>query len=209
MLAVLTLCPMRAKNMAAMAIGTTLQWRGNEWWTTFGPADMKNRRAFESPLPGLTALIDSYLERYRPVLVARSTPPIAGNALWISVTGKRLSPKQIGQIVSRRTERELGHDLNPHLFRKLVPTELAIHDPEHVGVAPDSDRQSGHASLRLSAKSATSRAHSMTASAVASSVCGTLRPNAFAVLRFMTSSYFVGACTCRSAAFSPLRTRST
>lgn len=135
MLAVLTLCPMRAKNMAAMAIGTTLQWRGNEWWTTFGPADMKNRRAFESPLPGLTALIDSYLERYRPVLVARSTPPIAGNALWISVTGKRLSPKQIGQIVSRRTERELGHDLNPHLFRKLVPTELAIHDPEHVGVA--------------------------------------------------------------------------
>src|SRR5439155_2796741 len=90
---------------------------------------------FESPLPGLTALIDSYLERYRPVLVARSTPTVAANAVWINVTGKRLSPKQIGQIISRRTERELGHDLNPHLFRKIMPTELAIHDPEHVGIA--------------------------------------------------------------------------
>ena len=135
MLAVLTVCPIRTKTMAAMAIGTTLQRRGNEWWTTFGPADMKNKRRFESPLPGLTALIDSYLERYRPVLVARSTPPVAANALWLSVTGKRLSPKQIGQIISRRTERELGRDLNPHLFRKIMPTELAIHDPEHVGVA--------------------------------------------------------------------------
>ena len=25
--------------------------------------------------------------------------------------------------------------MNPHLFRKLVPTELAIHDPAHVGIS--------------------------------------------------------------------------
>jgi hypothetical protein len=31
------------------------------------------------------------------------------------------------------------------------------------------------------------------------------RPIAFAVLRLTTSSYFVGACTGRSAGFSPLR----
>ena len=34
-------------------------------------------------------------------------------------------------------------------------------------------------------------------------------PSAFAVLRLMTISYFVGACTGRSAGFSPLRMRST
>src|SRR5262245_30196460 len=34
-------------------------------------------------------------------------------------------------------------------------------------------------------------------------------PSALAVLRLMTSSYFVGACTGRSAGFSPLRMRST
>ena len=53
------------------------------------------------------------------------------------------------------------------------------------------------------------RGHSMTSSARASSDGGTMSPSAFAVLRLMTSSYFVGACTGRSAGFSPLRMRST
>jgi hypothetical protein len=42
-----------------------------------------------------------------------------------------------------------------------------------------------------------------------STVGGTLRPSALEVLRLMTSSYLVGACTGSSAAFSPLRMRST
>src|SRR5262249_39169765 len=51
--------------------------------------------------------------------------------------------------------------------------------------------------------------HSITSSARASSVGGTSRPSALAVLRLITNSYFVGACTGRSAGFSPLRMRST
>src|SRR5262249_14188131 len=51
--------------------------------------------------------------------------------------------------------------------------------------------------------------HSITSSARASSIGGTSRPSALAVLRLMTSSYFVGACTGRSAGFSPFRMRST
>src|SRR5262249_6017762 len=51
--------------------------------------------------------------------------------------------------------------------------------------------------------------HSITSSAVASSVCGISRPSALAVLRLITSSYLVDACTGRSAGFSPLRMRST
>ena len=39
-------------------------------------------------------------------------------------------------------------------------------------------------------------------------IYGTVRPRAFAVLRLMTSSYLVGACTGRSAGFSPFRMRS-
>src|SRR5262245_34449945 len=65
---------------------------------------------------------------------------------------------------------------------------------------------------RRAAKQCDERAplhHSITSSARASSVGGTSRPSAFAVLRLMTSSYFVGACTGRSPAFSPLRMRST
>jgi hypothetical protein len=51
--------------------------------------------------------------------------------------------------------------------------------------------------------------HSITSSARASSIGGTSRPSALAVLRLITSSYLVGACTGRSAGFSPLRMRST
>src|SRR6516225_7555534 len=51
--------------------------------------------------------------------------------------------------------------------------------------------------------------HSITSSARASTGVGISRPSALAVLRLMTKSYLVGACTGRSAGFSPLRIRST
>jgi hypothetical protein len=50
--------------------------------------------------------------------------------------------------------------------------------------------------------------YSITSSAVASNDCGMFRPSTVAVLRLITSSYLVGACTGRSASFSPLRMRS-
>ena len=53
------------------------------------------------------------------------------------------------------------------------------------------------------------RDHSITSSARASSVGGTSRPSSLAVLRLVTRSYLVGACTGRSAGFSRLRMRST
>src|SRR5262249_12657603 len=53
------------------------------------------------------------------------------------------------------------------------------------------------------------RTHSITSSAPPSRLSGTVRRSAVAVLRLITSSYLVGACTGRSAGFSPLRIRST
>ena len=68
----------------------------------------------------------------------------------------------------------------------------------HVGTPPGLLRViSGH------------HAYSITSSAVASNDCGRVRPSDFAVLRFTTSSNFVGACTGISAGFSPFRMRST
>jgi integrase-like protein len=51
--------------------------------------------------------------------------------------------------------------------------------------------------------------YSITSSARASSIGGTSRPSALAVLRLMTSSNFVGACTGKSAGFAPFRILST
>src|SRR5262249_21523269 len=51
--------------------------------------------------------------------------------------------------------------------------------------------------------------HSITSSAATSSLSGTWRPSALAVLRLSTSSNLVGCMTGRSAGFSPLRMRPT
>src|SRR6516225_6162462 len=51
--------------------------------------------------------------------------------------------------------------------------------------------------------------YSITSSARASNVGGTVRPSAFAVLRLSTKSYLTGACTGRAVGLSPLRMRST
>jgi hypothetical protein len=58
-------------------------------------------------------------------------------------------------------------------------------------------------------QAASSIGYSITSSATASTPDGMVRPSALAVLRLMTSSYFVGVCTGKSAGFSPLRMRST
>jgi hypothetical protein len=51
--------------------------------------------------------------------------------------------------------------------------------------------------------------YSITSSARPSTIAGTSRPSALAVLRLSANTYLVGACTGRSAGFSPLRMRST
>jgi hypothetical protein len=96
----------------------------------------------------------------------------------------------------------------------------------HVCFTPDNDRESGFPHKVMSAlppkadmcsalayvcfgPQADIGAHSITSSARAISVGGISRPSAFAALKLITSSYLVGACTGRSAGFSPLRTRST
>ena len=67
---------------------------------------------------------------------------------------------------------------------------------------------SGHAAAAPPSSVMNSRRyHSITSSARASSVGGTVRPSALAVLRLMTSSNLVGCTTGKSAGFSPLRMR--
>ena len=145
-LAVFCVSGIRRKNMASIAIGGSLQRRRAEWWLVFRAEEMKNKRPYEAPLPGLTELLDRYIAHYRPLLVARATPPVAGNALWIGASGKPAIPFGIWHLVSRRTKRELGRALSPRLLRKLPPTELAINDPEHVAVAQPI---LGHANYRM------------------------------------------------------------
>src|SRR6516165_2917607 len=105
--------------------------------------------------------------------------------------------------------------------RKILTADVRFGSKADIGVRPRDVRftlKSGHRNsvveCPLCAKSGLMHRskkdhHSITSSARLSNDCGTVRPSALAVLRLMTSSYLVGACTGRSLGFSPLKMRST
>jgi integrase/recombinase XerD len=141
MIMILLVSALRVGNLAALQFGHSLDWRGKEWWIMFPPCETKNRRPINMPLPAeLTPMIDRYLEVWRPVLLPRPgvqdgrATPDAG-FLWLGRYGGAFGPKKVNKRINEVTLRELGRALNPHIFRKLVPTELAIHDPAHIGIA--------------------------------------------------------------------------
>src|SRR5262249_2619159 len=79
-----------------------------------------------------------------------------------------------------------------------------------VRFTPKSGHWNSAARCPLCAKSGHGTSHyPINSSARPRSDCGTVRSRTLAVARLITSSYFVGACTAKSAGFSPLRTRST
>ena len=85
--------------------------------------------------------------------------------------------------------------------------------PIDVRFTPKADIAERHRHVRFWGKadscSAANVAYSITSSAETTSEDGMLMPSALAVVRLITVSNFVGACTGKSAGFSPLRIRST
>src|SRR6516165_4238195 len=74
---------------------------------------------------------------------------------------------------------------------------------------PKADIRRRECDVRFVPKADIRSPYPITSSARARRDGGTARPSALAVLRLITSSYLVGACTGMSAGFSPLRMRST
>lgn len=134
-------CPLRARSLATLRIGSHLERRGDGWWVVLGCPDTKTGHDMELPLPmALSQPIEHYLSCYRPILLSRQTVHGAADVvdsahLWLSDSGHALQPKQFNEILNRVTRREMGRAVNPHLFRKIAATELAIRDPAHIGVA--------------------------------------------------------------------------
>src|SRR5262249_11144777 len=93
---------------------------------------------------------------------------------------------------------------------RLRTTRVEISDHRHPLLRPRGKRPTGRAADQRDECAALHvRGHAITWSAGASTVGGSSMLRALAVLRLSTVSYFVAACTGRSAAFSPLRMRST
>jgi integrase len=126
MIVLLALCPIRLKNFADLEIGRTFKEVHGSWWIALPGITTKSRRPDERRVPAwLNRYIDVYLTQARPVLVG-SRPPT--NTLWISsTTGRRMTTKNIGTLISKITFETLGVDVSPHLFRTAAASTAAAY----------------------------------------------------------------------------------
>jgi site-specific recombinase XerD len=79
--------------------------------------------------------IDLYLNRSRPVLIGARPPT---DFLWISSrTGRGMTTKNLGTLISQITFRTIGVDVSPHLFRTAAATTAALYcgDTPHLASA--------------------------------------------------------------------------
>jgi site-specific recombinase XerD len=136
MVAILGFHPIRRKNFTALEIGRSLVKIRGQWWITLSAAETKEKRADERRVDELLVpIIDSYLEKYRPILLRPGSPP---PVLWLSSRhGARLSEKYIERLVGVTTLATAGVKVSPHLFRTAAASGAAIYggDNPHLGSA--------------------------------------------------------------------------
>ena len=136
MIAFLSLCPIRAKNFAALEIGKTFRNIAGVWWITLPSQTTKSRNPLERQVPSLiTPIIDKYINVYRPVLLRSDRPT---DSLWPSVTrGEPILPNNISTLISKITEETIGVSVCPHLFRTAGSSTAAIYggDMPYLGSA--------------------------------------------------------------------------
>jgi integrase len=126
LVALLALHPIRVKNFAALTIGKTFLYVGSSWWLHIPSDHTKSHRVDERQVPEyITDAINHYIETHRPVLCGADTGHLA---LWVSsTTGRQLTTKNLGTLISKLTRETIGVDVSPHLFRAAGASTAAIY----------------------------------------------------------------------------------
>src|SRR5262245_45861777 len=131
---------------------------------------------------------------------------MGADACWVS-SAPSIIDTDAAAVVPAQLLQHLAESLEIALLLNIFGERVEHADPPHSGRLLRACR---HRPRRRAAEKRYELAasHSITSSARASTLAGRSRPSALAVLRLIASSNLVGACTGRSAAFSPLRMRS-
>jgi integrase len=135
MIALLTLCPLRLENLAAIVIGQHLTFGSGRPRLVFAAEEMKGKRPLEFDLPViLQAKLAFYFSNVHPMLhrgLQLSAP------LWPSLhTGKpQMSEHGIYTRITQVTKKHLGYPVNPHMFRDAAATFITELAPEHAMMA--------------------------------------------------------------------------
>jgi integrase len=116
--AILLACPVRLKNLAAIHLERSLDRPGDgRVFLTFRADEVKNARALEFELPAqVVSIVERHLATRSPLLCPHGTA-------WLFPKrdgGKPINRSQLGAAISRVIRRELGLEMNPHLFRHLA-----------------------------------------------------------------------------------------
>ena len=132
MIALLTACPTRLRNLAMIEIGRHLVQINDRFQLRFAPLEVKNNRYISMELPSaLTPFLKMWLQEWRPKLCKSADL----SSLWIGVRGGALGARGIQAAITKRTKRAFGHPINPHLFRDIAATSTAIITPANIGIA--------------------------------------------------------------------------
>jgi integrase len=133
LIALLALHPVRVKNFAALTVGDTFVKVDRRWWLHIPSEDTKSHRLDERQVPEfITDLVNNYVETHRLVMCRG----VEHSALWVSsTTGRRLTTKNLGTLISKLTRETIGVDVSPHLFRAAGASTAAISGGDHPHLA--------------------------------------------------------------------------
>ncbi len=126
LIVLLALHPIRVKNFAALAIASTFVNVDGRWWLHVPADDTKSNRVDQRQVPEfVTNTVNRYVDTHRTVLnCGNAEEP----ALWVSsTTGRQMTPKNLGSLISKLTRETIGVDVSPHLFRTAGASTAAVY----------------------------------------------------------------------------------
>ena len=134
LIALLALHPIRIKNFAALTIADTFINIDGRWWLHIPSENTKSHRVDERQVPEfITDAVNSYVKTHRAVLCRGDAERAA---LWISsTTGRQLTTKNLGTLISKLTRETIGIDVSPHLFRTAGASTAAVYGGNHPHLA--------------------------------------------------------------------------
>jgi integrase len=142
-IALLASRPLRRKNLAEMRLDKHVAISGGGIHITFDADEVKGGRELELCLPqSITRAFLHYLSAVRPRFRSSNDHQF----VWCSNKRGSLRADGIYQMVLRRTTVAFGSPINPHLFRDIAATAIAVDRPEEVRLSKD---LLGHSSLEL------------------------------------------------------------
>lgn len=133
-ISMLTQATMRRRNIADLQIGKHLVRIGASWTVVLSADEAKGKSRLDYPLSArLSGHVDRYIQRFPPLLPG----PAELNALWVTYRGKKLTGKELYVAVMKRTREGLGRPVNPHFFRHISATYIAVEDPVNAPMIRD------------------------------------------------------------------------